>query len=34
LLKHDLKGAADGTAERNTCMRDIMAMKNDEPASP
>jgi hypothetical protein len=34
LLKHDLKGAADGTAERNACMRDIMAMKNDEPASP
>ena len=34
LLKHDLKGAADGAAERNACMRDIMAVKNDEPASP
>jgi hypothetical protein len=33
LLKHDLKGAADGVAERNACMRDIMAMKNDEPPS-
>jgi hypothetical protein len=30
LLKHDLKGAAEG----NACMRDMMAMKNDEPASP
>lgn len=34
LLKHDLKSAADGPAERNACMRDIMAVKNDEPASP
>ncbi len=34
LLKHDLKGAADGGTERNACMRDIMAMKNDEPPSP
>ena len=33
LLKHDLKGASDGAAERNACMRDIMAMKNDEPPS-
>ena len=30
LLKHDLKGAAEG----NACMRDMMAMKNDEPTSP
>ena len=34
LLKHDLKSGADGTAERNACMRDIMVVKNDEPASP
>jgi hypothetical protein len=34
LLKHDLKSAADGAAERNACMRDIMAVKNDEPTSP
>jgi hypothetical protein len=34
LLKHDLKSAADGAAERNACMRDIMVVKNDEPASP
>ena len=34
LLKHDLKAAVDGAAERNACMRDIMAVKNDEPASP
>ncbi len=34
LLKHDLKSAADGAAERNACMRDIMAAKSDEPASP
>ena len=34
LLKHDLKGAADGGTERNACMRDIMAVKSDEPASP
>ena len=34
LLKHDLKGAADGSAERDACMRDIMVVKNDEPASP
>ena len=34
LLKHDLKSAADGAAERNACMLDIMVVKNDEPASP
>jgi hypothetical protein len=34
LLKHDLQSAADGAAERNACMRDIMVVKNDEPASP
>ena len=34
LLKHDLKSAADGAAERNAYMRDIMAAKSDEPASP
>jgi hypothetical protein len=34
LLKHDLKSVADGAAERNACMRDIMVVKNDEPASP
>jgi len=34
LLKHDLKSAADGAAERSACMRDIMVVKNDEPASP
>jgi len=34
LLKHDLKGAADGSAERDACMRDIMVAKNDEPAAP
>jgi hypothetical protein len=34
LLKHDLKSAADGAAERNACMRDIMAMRNDEPPTP
>lgn len=34
LLKHDLKSEADGAAERNACMRDIMAVKSDESASP
>ena len=34
LLKHDLKSGTDGEAERKACMRDIMAMKTDEPASP
>jgi hypothetical protein len=34
LLKHDLKSAAEGAAERNACMRDIMVVKNDEPAAP
>jgi hypothetical protein len=34
LLKHDLKSAAEGDAERTACMRDMMVMKTDEPALP
>lgn len=34
LLKHDLRSATDGEPERKACMRDIMAMKTDEPGSP
>jgi hypothetical protein len=34
LLKHDLKSAAEGDAERMACMRDMMVMKTDEPALP
>jgi hypothetical protein len=34
LLKHDLKSAAQGDAERTACMRDMMVMKTDEPALP
>ena len=34
LLKHDLRSASDGEPERKACMRDIMAMKTDEPATP